>query len=211
MLSWHSNPYRHWGEPIVLSRCCKYYICHQPPAIRRETAGQVREPAAAPRAGRLEMKPERVLKQIGGILTDSGNRVNPWRHSAASKRSRSTNRAGTNLACLQEPCLKQLTCYHKGQKKKSTKGHEGRRRATKGLEKTQEGSAKGREGRKDFHQGRQRSVKRAKDESAKGFQGVGKDSKGIREGPRRTLRFSTNAHSKNRTNQLLVHLVLFIL
>ena len=53
------------------------------------------------------MKPERVLKQIGGILTDSGNRVNPWRHSAASKRSRSTNRAGTNLACLQEPCLKQ--------------------------------------------------------------------------------------------------------
>ena len=107
MLSWHSNPYRHWGEPIVLSRCCKYYICHQPPAIRRETAGQVREPAAAPRAGRLEMKPERVLKQIGGILTDSGNRVNPWRHSAASKRSRSTNRAGTNLACLQEPCLKQ--------------------------------------------------------------------------------------------------------
>ena len=39
------------------------------------------------------------------------------------------------------------------------------------------------------------SVKRAKDESAKGFQGVGKDSKGIREGPRRTLRFSTNAHS----------------
>ena len=39
------------------------------------------------------------------------------------------------------------------------------------------------------------SVKRVKDESAKGFQGVGKDSKGIREGPLRTLRFSTNAHS----------------
>ena len=88
MLSWNSNPYRHRGEPIVLPRCCKYYICHQPPAIRRETAGQVREPTAAPAAGQLEMKPERVLKQIGGILTDYGNRVNPWRHSAASKRSR---------------------------------------------------------------------------------------------------------------------------
>ena len=45
------------------------------------------------------------------------------------------------------------------------------------------------QGRKDFHQAG------LKDESAKGFQGVGKDSKGIREGPRRTLRFSTNAHS----------------
>ena len=33
------------------------------------------------------------------------------------------------------------------------------------------------------------------DESAKGSQGVGKDSKGVREGPRRTLRFSINAHS----------------
>ena len=39
------------------------------------------------------------------------------------------------------------------------------------------------------------SVKGAKDESAKGSQGVGKDSKGVHEGPRRTLRFSTNAHS----------------
>ena len=50
--------------------------------------------------------------------------------------------------------LKQLRVIHKGQKKKSTKGHLGRRRATKGLEKTQEGSAKGWEGEKDFHQGR---------------------------------------------------------
>ena len=50
--------------------------------------------------------------------------------------------------------LKQLRVIHKGQKKKSTKGHEGLRRATKGLEKTQEGSAKGWEGEKDFHQGR---------------------------------------------------------
>ena len=41
-----------------------------------------------------------------------------------------------------------------GQEKKSTKGHEGRRRATKGLEKAQEGPAKGWEGRRDFHQGR---------------------------------------------------------
>ena len=39
------------------------------------------------------------------------------------------------------------------------------------------------------------SVKGTKDESAKGSQGVGKDSKGVHEGPRRTLRFSTNAHS----------------
>ena len=39
------------------------------------------------------------------------------------------------------------------------------------------------------------SVKGAKDESAKGSQGVGKDSKEVREGPRRTLRFSTNTHS----------------
>ncbi len=38
-------------------------------------------------------------------------------------------------------------------------------------------------------------LKRAKDESAKGFQGVGIDSKAVREGPRRTLRFPTNAHS----------------
>ena len=92
--------------------------------------------------------------------------------------------------------LKQLRVIHKVQKKKSTKGHEGLRRATKGLEKAQEGSANGREGRKDFHQGCSKvSVKGAKDESAKGSQGVGKDSKGVREGPRRTLRFSTNTHS----------------
>ena len=39
------------------------------------------------------------------------------------------------------------------------------------------------------------SVKGAKDETAKGFQGVGKDSKGVGEGPPRTLRFSTDAHS----------------
>ena len=50
-------------------------------------------------------------------------------------------------------------------------------------------------GEKISTKGDKGSVKRAKDESAKGFQGVGKDSKGIREGPRRTLRFSTNAHS----------------
>ena len=50
--------------------------------------------------------------------------------------------------------LKHLSVIHKGQKKISTKGHEGPRRATKGLEKAQEGSAKGREGGIDFHEGR---------------------------------------------------------
>ena len=51
------------------------------------------------------------------------------------------------------------------------------------------------QGKKIFTKGDKGSVKRAKDESAKGLQGVGKDSKEIREEPRRTLRFSTNAHS----------------
>ena len=44
--------------------------------------------------------------------------------------------------------------YPQRRKKESTKGHEERRRATKGLEKAQEGSTKGREGRTDFHHGR---------------------------------------------------------
>ena len=48
-------------------------------------------------------------------------------------------------------------------KKISTKGHEERRRATKGLEKAQEGSAKGREGGKDFQEGAEVSVKGGKD------------------------------------------------
>ena len=39
------------------------------------------------------------------------------------------------------------------------------------------------------------SVKAAKDECAKEFQGVGKESKGVREGPRRAPTLSTNAHS----------------
>ena len=47
-----------------------------------------------------------------------------------------------------------IESYPQRQKKISTKGHEGRRRATKGLEKAQEGSAKGRAGGKDFHEGR---------------------------------------------------------
>ena len=64
-------------------------------------------------------------------------------------------------------CLKQLRVIHKGQKKISTKGHEERRRATKGLEKAQEGSAKGREGGKDFQEGAEVSVKGVKDQSAK--------------------------------------------
>ena len=49
-------------------------------------------------------------------------------------------------------------------------------------------------GEKISTKGDKGSVKRAKDESANGLQGVGKDSKEIREG-RRTLRFSTNAQS----------------
>ena len=43
-------------------------------------------------------------------------------------------------------------------KELSTKGHEGRRRATKGLEKAQEASAKGWEERKDFQKGAEVSV-----------------------------------------------------
>ena len=50
-------------------------------------------------------------------------------------------------------------------------------------------------GEKISTKGAKVSVKGAKDESAKGSQGFGKDSKGVREGPRRTLRFSTNTHS----------------
>ena len=92
--------------------------------------------------------------------------------------------------------LKQLRVIHKGQKKISTKGHEGRRRATKGLRKLKRDRPKVGKGEKISTKGDKGSVKRAKDESAKGFQGVGKDSKGVREGTRRTLRFSTNAHSK---------------
>ena len=51
------------------------------------------------------------------------------------------------------------------------------------------------QGKKISTKGDKGSVKRAKDESANGLQGVGKDSKEIREVPRRTLRFSTNAQS----------------
>ena len=152
------------------------------------------------------------------------------------------------------PCLKPLRVIHKGKKKKSTKGHEGRRRATKGLEKAQEGSAKGWEGemiprkrQKHIHEGPRRTAKghegvgegsrrirqrmgRGNDSQEKakryprratkngegprrgwrrlkrdppkvgkgvrkGFQGVGGGSRGVRGGPRRTLRFSANAHS----------------
>ena len=71
--------------------------------------------------------------------------------------------------------------------------HEGPRR---GWRKLKRDPPKVGKGEKISTKGDKGSVKRAKDESAKGFQGVGKDSKGIREGPRRTLRFSTNAHSK---------------
>ena len=39
------------------------------------------------------------------------------------------------------------------------------------------------------------SVKAAKNECAKEFQGVGKESKGVREGPLRAPTLSTNAHS----------------
>ena len=92
---------------------------------------------------------------------------------------------------------------HKGQKKISTKGHEGLRRATKdyegplrGWRRLKRDSPKVGKGEKISTKGGKGSVKGAKDESAKGSQGVGKDSKGVREGPRRTLRFSTNAHSK---------------
>ena len=38
------------------------------------------------------------------------------------------------------------------------------------------------------------SVKGVTDESAKGLQGVGNDSKGVREGPRRILSYSKTAH-----------------
>ena len=62
---------------MVLSRCRQKKHCHQPPASRRVNASRVRKPAAAPPAGPLAIKPERVLKQIGEILTDSGNPVNP--------------------------------------------------------------------------------------------------------------------------------------
>ena len=51
------------------------------------------------------------------------------------------------------------------------------------------------QGKKISTKGDKGSVKREKDESANGLQGVGKDSKEIREVPRRTLRFSTNAQS----------------
>ena len=134
------------------------------------------------------------------------------------------------------------------EKELSTKGHEGRRRATKGLEESQEGSAKGWEGGKDFQEGAKRYPRRATKNgegplrgwrrlkkdlpkvgqgekisrkgqkdihegprrtakghegvgersrgacqrsgsgSAKGLQGVGRDSKGVREGPRRKTR-----------------------
>ena len=79
---------------------------------------------------------------------------------------------------------------HEGRKGKniSTKGHEERRRATKGLEEAQEGSAKGRQGEKGFprkgkkistkgHEERRRATKgleEAQEGSAKGGEG-GKD------------------------------------
>ena len=50
------------------------------------------------------------------------------------------------------------------------------------------------QGEKTSTKGAKVSVKEVRDSSAKGLQGVGKDSKGVREGPRRTLKYSTNAH-----------------
>ena len=83
-------------------------------------------------------------------------------------------------------------------KKISTKGHEERRRATKGLEEAREGSAKGRQGEKRFPrkgkkistkngEGPRRGWRRLERDPPKG-QGVGKDSKGVREGRRRTAK-----------------------
>ena len=88
------------------------------------------------------------------------------------------------------PYLKHLSVIRKGQKKISTKRHEGPRRATKGLEKAQEGfrQRSGR-GNRIPRRALKYLLRGQKINPAKGHEGVGKDSKGVREGPRRkTLR-----------------------
>ncbi len=83
----------------------------------------------------------------------------------------------------------------KGQKRyprRATKDYEGPLRGWRKLKRNRPKVGKREE---NSTRGAKGSVKRAKDESAKGFQGVGIDSKAVREGPRRTLRFPTNAHS----------------
>ena len=60
---------------------------------------------------------------------------------------------GHSLEGAQEGFAKETKVHEKGAKRKkkiSTKGHEGRRRATKALEGAQEGFAKGRQGEKGF-------------------------------------------------------------
>ena len=83
----------------------------------------------------------------------------------------------------------------KGQKRyprRATKDDEGPRR---GWRKLKRDPPKVGQGEKISTKGDRGSVKGTRDESAKGFQGVGIDSKAVREGPRRTLRFPTNARS----------------
>ena len=91
------------------------------------------------------------------------------------------------------------------EKELSTKGHEGRRRDTKGLEESQEGSAKGWEGGKDFQEGAKRYPRRDTKNGKgprRGWRRLKKDlpkvgqgekisrkgQKDIHEGPRRTAK-----------------------
>ena len=83
--------------------------------------------------------------------------------------------------------LNQLRAIHKGQKKKSTKDNEG---PPRGLRRLKTVPARIGKGEKISTKGVKGSVKGVTDESAKRLQGGGKDSKGVREGTRRTRSLS---------------------
>ena len=107
--------------------------------IRIPEDGPGREPLSGLRSGQRRRGPGRAQRRRG---LSAG-----WGVGAARDRPREKRypRRGST---------KRQKDIHEGDprkgKKISTKGHEGRR-ATKGLEEAREGSAKGREGGKDFH------------------------------------------------------------
>ena len=119
--------------------------------------------------------------------TPEGDTLSPRRHAWPAFLTGSTlnPRRGTKDKKISTKAKKRYP-------RRATKDYEG---PLRGWRKLKRDPPKVGKGEKISTKGDKGSVKRAKDESAKGFQGVGKDSKGIREGPRRTLRFSTNAHS----------------
>ena len=89
-----------------------------------------------------------------GDFTDTG---------LQSHHSRSRGIVNMKWDSLVRNLLRGLSTKSRKAKELSTKEHEEPRRATKGLEKAQEGSAKGREEEKDYHEGAEVSVEGVRD------------------------------------------------